>query len=169
MDKKLTSLEEQLKDFIIKNRDFYNLAKKYTFSFRDFTPYIDYCIVKWDKKRKNWIFDSYYCHNQNKELSKKDANLFLLDLNIDGFSWGSLFSEIESRFELYMKNILNPDEVNPNSEKYEILRKEFFDENKNKIIDDWFRLTEKTAVKYFERILSRLREEKFEQINKLMA
>ncbi len=47
-------MENKLKAFILNNIEFYNLAKKYTFYFREFSATIDYCEIKWNHKTKEW-------------------------------------------------------------------------------------------------------------------
>ena len=166
MMEKLSYLEQQLKFFILNNSDFLNLAKKYTFTYRDFTPFIDYCKIIWNKEEKKWEFVGYYCHNQNKKFPNKQ-NIFFLNLNIDGYSWGSLFSEIENQFNNYLENNFLDEEIEKNSDKYKELRDPFFKQRKHEILNSWFKLNEVSIKDYFKRTLRNLRIQRFEKVNRL--
>jgi len=166
MKEKLTHVEQQLINFISTNKEFYELAKKHTFSFRDFSPYCDYCAIKWNNKEQKWDFEDYYRHDENKALPSKSTEIFFLDLDIDGFDWGSLYSELDVQFQKYLTR-MNYEDIKEDSEKIKELRRNYFDENKKWVIDNWFKINEESIDVYFKRMLKKIRDLKFEQKNRL--
>ncbi|HEY0087907.1 MAG TPA: hypothetical protein VGB37_03630 [Candidatus Lokiarchaeia archaeon] len=166
MKEKLTHVEQQLKNFILTNKNFYDLAKKHTFSFRDFSPYYDDCAIKWNNKEQKWDFEGYYLQDENKALPSKSTEIFFLDLNIDGFDWGSLYSELYVQFQKYLTR-MNYDDIKEDTEKFEELRRSYFNENKKWFIDNWFKINEENIDGYFKRMLKKIRALKFEQKNRL--
>ena len=161
-------MEQKLKSFIISNKDFRILAKKFTFIFRDFTPYIDYCKIRWNREEKDWEFVEYYLHNENKKLPANKVNEFFLDLNIDGFNWGTLLGELEFRFEEYLEKNLMKEEFEKNSSEYKKFRKRFLEQHKEDVKNIFFTLNEETIMIYFMKTLKDLRHLRFEQVNRLM-
>ena len=161
-------MEQKLKSFILSNKDFRILAKKFTFIFRDFTKFIDYCKIRWNREEKDWEFVEYYLHNENKKLPAKEVNAFFLDLNIDGFNWGTLLGELEFRFEEYLEKNLMKEEFEKNSTDYKKFRKRFLEQHKEDVKNIFFTLNEETIKKYFMKTLKHLRRLRFEQVNRLM-
>ena len=164
--KKLSDMEQNLLYFILNNKDFYNLAKKYTFIYRDFTPFVDYCKIKWNQADKKFEFVEYYCFNKNKEMLQDEVHIFYLDLNINGFNWGTLLSELELQFERSLEESL--EEIDKNSVRYKEMKSRFFQLRKDEIIDNFFKLNNKTITDYFQKILKKLRDHRFEQVNRFM-
>ena len=154
-------MEEKLKYFILNNADYYNLANKYTFQYREFSSVADYCMVKWNKKSKEWEIIDYYCHNIDSELPNK-KNIFYLSLAIPEFSWGSLFNEMERRFNENLDDTMSEDEkeefIENQYERYVQMRDLYFRDNKMAIIGEWFDLSENSVFEYLNRELLRLRE-----------
>ena len=168
MFEKLSEMEHKLKLFVLNNKDFFNLAKKYTFMFRDFTPFIDYCKICWNNVEKNWRFIDYHCHNQNKKLLQEKVNVFFLDLNIEGYNWGTLLGELDLRFEKFLEKNLVKEDIDKNSKKFKEIKTAFFNQNKEKIVDNFFKINEETIEEYFSKTLKKFREQRFEQVNRLM-
>ena len=164
--KKLSEMEQNLLDFILNNENFRNLARKYTFTYRDFTPFVDYCKIKWNWTDKKFEFVEYYCHNENKKKLQEGLNFFYLDLNITGFNWGTLLSELDLEFERSLEE--NREEIDKNSVQYKEMKSSFFQLKKGEIINDFFQLNETTTDDYFQKILKKLRNQRFEKVNRLM-
>ena len=99
-------------------------------------------------------------------LPSEAVNIFFLDLNINGFSWGTLLSELEIQFEHSLKRI--PEEIDRNSTRFKETKEAFFQLKKDEIINDFFKLNETTIAAYYQKILKKLRSQRFEQINRLM-
>jgi hypothetical protein len=137
------------------------LVKKYTFQYREFSPYTDYCEIQWNKKQKEWKFIKYYSHHQDNELPIKKHTYFL-DLTIDPYNWGTLFSQMEKCFNEHMKELLSEEEIKElfenNYDRYVEQRDEFFKEKKKEIIDDWFEFTEEKIEPYIDKTIRRLKE-----------
>ena len=168
MNEKLNEMEQKLKSFILSNKDFKILAKKFTFIFRDFTPYIDYCKIRWNREEKDWEFVEYYLHNKNKKLPANKIDIFFLELNIDGLNWGTFLGELGLQFDQYLKKEFPMEEFDKDSTKYKQLKKKFFEQHKEDIKDSFFRLNEETIMIYFMKTLKRLRHLRFDQVNRLM-
>ena len=164
--KKLSEMEQNLLYFILNNEDFFNLAKKYTFIYREFTPFVDYCKIKWNLTDKKFEFVEYYCHNKNKKMLQEEVLIFYLDLNIDGFNWGTLLSELEFQFERSLEE--NLEEIDKSSARYKEMKSDFFQLKRDEIIYNFFKLNETTIADYFQKILKKLRHQRFEQVNRLM-
>jgi len=164
--KELSEMEQNLLYFILNNKDFFNLAKKYTFIYRDFTPFVDYCKIKWNQRDKKFEFVEYFCVNENKKMPPKGTNIFFLDLNITGFNWGTLLSELEHQFEQSLEE--NLEEIDKNSVQYKEMKNNFFQLNKDEIINNFFKINETTIADYFQKILKELRSQRFEQVQSLM-
>ena len=156
-------MEEKLREFILNDNFFFECAKKYSFMYREFSPFKDYFEVSWNKKEKLWecIDEGYCCINQNDEFTLK-KNSFLLDLNIEEYNWGTLFNKMEQEFTEKTKKDMNEEELNGlienDYERYVELREEFFNINKQKIIDDWFELKEENLQTYFQNQFIRLKD-----------
>jgi len=168
MSEKLSEMELKLKSFILNNNDFKNLAKKFTFMFRDFTPFKDYCKIRWIREEKEWEFGEYYLHNENKKIPADRVNVFFLDLNIDGFNWGTLLGELKFRFEEYLEKNLMKEEFEKNSTEYKKFRKRFLEQHKEDVKNIFFTLNEETIKIYFMKTLKRLRRIRFEQVTRLI-
>ena len=168
MKENLSEMEQKLKYFILHNEDFNNLAKIYTFLFRDFTPFVDYCKIIWKRYEKEWEFVEYYLHNEIKKLPSDEIRAFFLILSIDGYNWGSLMGEMEFQFDKNLeKNVMN-EEIDKNSTEYKKLKNQFFVQHKENIINNWFTLNENTIEVYFKKTLKIFRNSRFEQVNRLM-
>ncbi|MGQ4874207.1 MAG: hypothetical protein ACP6IY_09065 [Promethearchaeia archaeon] len=155
-------MEDRLKNLILNNKYFHSLLKKYTFLYREFSSIEDYCELKWNKKKQDWEILGYYCHNINKPLPSKKKNIFYISLSIPEYNWGTLFSEMERRFNDYLCKTMGEEEIDEMIEKdydrYMQLRDEYFRNNKIKIVNDWFKLTEDNVYEYINRELLKLRE-----------
>lgn len=155
-------MEEKLKQFILNNTDFYNLAKQYTFQYREFSSFADYCELKWNKKTKDWDLIDYYCHDVNEELPSKKKNIFYLSLSIPEYNWGSLFNEIERRFNESLDETMNEEEkedfIESQYDRYVQMRDLFFRDYKTLIIGEWFDLSENSVFEYLNLEMLRLRE-----------
>ena len=144
-----------MKDFILRDKDFFDLAKRYTFQYREFSPYIDYLEVVWNRKEKDWEFggEGYYCHNSNEQLPIRKNSLFL-NLSIEGYSWGSLFNKMEEKFIENLKINMSETDIDELMEKdyerYSELRDDYFKINKENIVDDWFKLKEGALQNYIQ-------------------
>jgi hypothetical protein len=157
MKEKLSEMEQKLLSFILNNSDFFNLAKKYTFIYRDFTPFMDYCKIKWNREAKEFEFVEYYCHNVNKKMPSVSVNTFFLDLNITGFNWGTLLSEVERQFEKYLENLVIKGGIEKDGDKYKKLKNEYSSQHKDDIINRFFILNEETIKDYFMKTIKSLR------------
>ncbi|MHA1150952.1 MAG: hypothetical protein ACTSR8_22250 [Promethearchaeota archaeon] len=161
-EEQLKDMEEKLKKFILNNADFYNLANKYTFQYREFSSIADYCELKWNRKSKEWELIEYYCHNVDLELPSKKKNTFYLSLSIPEYSWGSLFNEMERRFNENLDEMMGEEEkeefIENQYEKYVQMRDLYFRDHKMTIIGEWFELSENSIFEYLNRELLRLRE-----------
>ena len=159
----LNYINEKLKEFILNDKQFYECAKKYTFMYREFSPLKDCYEIYWNKKKKEWesAGEAYCCRNQNEDVPQK-KNVFLLDLTIDGYNWGTLFNRMETMFTENLKVDMTDEDINDfienEYEKYVELREIFFNTNKQKIVDDWFDLKEQEMPSYFENQIKKLRE-----------
>lgn len=155
-------MEDKLKEFILKNPELNSLLQKYTFQYREFSDIEDYCELKWNKNVKEWELLGYYCHNIKEELPSQKENAFYLNLSINEYNWGSLFNEMERRFNEMLNETMNDEEVDEfidkNYKEYDKMRDEFFNNSKNSIIEAWFVLTEDSIFEYLHRQLLRLRE-----------
>ncbi len=162
-------MENKLKTFILNNKEFYDLAKKYTFYFHEFSSTVDYCELKWNHKSKEWEFVGYL--NYNKEIDKdgkllEKKNSFFLNLSIPNYSWGTLFAEMEARhlkeFTAELKKTITDEQINEliesESEKYLDSRKMYFQAHKMEILDDWFKMDEKNMEDYINIAITNLRE-----------
>ncbi len=154
-------MENKLKAFILNNIEFYNLAKKYTFYFREFSATIDYCEIKWNHKTKEWEYVGELTYDQEKDKDEKlldKKNSFFLILSIPNYSWGTLFAEMEARhmkkFIEELKKTMTEEKINElienEAEKYLESRNEYFRQYKIEIIDDWFKLDEKSIEEYID-------------------
>jgi len=165
-DNQLDVVENALREFILHDQEFFELAKKYTFTYREFSSMTDYCELKWNKKRSTWKNKGYYCHDHSEGPPNK-KNRFYLDLNVDGYNWGSLFNKMEFEFNEDLEKTMNEDEIEDliqeNYDRYVEFRDEFFKTKKAEIIDKWFKISEESAKDYIERELLRLREAIFEK------
>lgn len=161
--KELDELFNALKEFVLNNEDFFNLAKEYSFYYQEFSPYSDYCEVHWDKKSKKWDFIGHYRHsNEVSEKLPEKKNTFFLSLSIAPYNWGSLFSEMEFWFVKDLEKTMNQEEIDvltqKNYDKYVQLRNDYFNKNKLLIIDNWFQLDETTISDYLKSEYERLTE-----------
>jgi len=137
-------MKGKLKEFILKDKAFFNLAKKYTFQYREFSDITDYCHVHWNKKEKKWgcSGDGYICDDNQIILSRKKTNSFLINLSINGYTWSSLFEVMESKFVKSLKETMDEEDINKFIEEkyddYAQLRDSFFKKRKLEIIKEWF-------------------------------
>lgn len=137
-------MKEKLKNFILNDKKFFNLAKKYTFQYREFSSVKDYCHVLWNKKDKCWecFGEGYFCDNNQTTLPGKKSNSFLIDLSINGFTWGNLFEVMEHKFVESLKDTMIEEDINElleeKYEEYTKLRDFYFKKRKIEIIDEWF-------------------------------
>ena len=144
----MKEIVQKLRDFILDDSVFFNLAKKYSFQYREFSPLKDYCQVIWNRKIKNWecVDDGYICIKQDDQLDRKKANCFLINLGINGFKWENLFDEMEKCFIEDLANKIEEEDIpsfrEEKSEEYKNMREAFFKENKLDIINGWFTFRE---------------------------
>ncbi len=154
---------EKLKEFILKNELFYECAKKYTFMYREFSSFNDCYEIFWNKKEKEWECsgDGYCCHNQNEAPIQKKNTLFL-ELTIEGFNWGTLFNRMEQQFIENLKEDMSEEDIDDlienDYERYVQLREDFFNLNKQKIVDEWFEIKEENLQTYFLTQFNKLKE-----------
>jgi len=141
---KLDEMKEKLKDFILNDKSFFNLAKKYTFQYREFSSVIDYCHVRWNKKEKYWecLGDGYFCDDSENAIPGKKTNSFLINLSINGYTWSNLFEVMEHKFVERLKETMSEEDIHElleeKYEEYTQLRDFYFKKRKYEIIDEWF-------------------------------
>lgn len=150
----LDHLKKELKKFILNDPDFYDLASRYTFQYREFSSIEDYCQIKWDKKKKKWLFVGYLQIDKKEEALSLEKQIFHLNLSINGYDWGTLFCEMERCFIMDFKANMSDQEVeyiiSNDYDRYEKSREAFFENQKGNIIKNWFKLTEDTLERYLE-------------------
>lgn len=158
----LNHLKKELKNFISKDPDFYDLASKYTFQYREFSSVEDYCEIIWDKRKKKWRFKSYIEADQKQDTLPLKKQVFYLNLSINGYDWGSLFCEMERCFINDFKANMSDREIeyiiSNDYDRYEKAREDFFKNQKGNIIKNWFKLTEETLERYLEEQFERLEQ-----------
>lgn len=160
-----TSMEgilSSLEDFILNDDQFQQLARTYTFVYREFSSLVDLCMIKWSKKKQTWSFKEYICHDETKPLPKLKKHHFLLNLKISGYNWGTLFAEMEKRFNSSLQKTMDVDEIEEFMEErpdeYSNMRDNYFASYKETIIDNWFTYDKQSLSEYISQSQSRLRD-----------
>ena len=87
-------------------------------------------------------------------MLQEEVFIFYLDLNIDGFNWGTLLSELEFQFERSLEE--NLEEIDKSSARYKEMKSDFFQLKRDEIINNFFKLNETTIADYFQKNIKKI-------------
>jgi len=85
---------------------------------------------------------------------------FFLKLTLPGYNWGTLFSKLEKSFcEDFIKERSEEELeylISNDYDRYIQIRDDFFKQNKENLINEWFHLNEKSIEPYLETVFADL-------------